>query len=96
MTKKVKIIFIADIVGEHAVSYVVEQIPQLKREYQPDFIIANIENAQNGKGINVPLAMKLKRGGIQGMTSGNHIWDIRNRDVLTDSTFAQIIICPLH
>lgn len=94
MTKKVKIIFIADIVGEHAVSYVVEQIPQLKREYQPDFIIANIENAQNGKGINVPLAMKLKRGGIQGMTSGNHIWDIRNRDVLNDSNLAQIIIRP--
>jgi len=94
MARNIKIVFIADIVGEHAVSYVVDQIPALKRQYTPDFIVANIENAQNGKGINVPLAMKLKRAGVQGMTSGNHIWDIRNRDVLNEPELSSMLIRP--
>jgi len=94
MAEKIKIVFIADIIGEHAVEFVTDKIPQIKRDYKPDFIIANIENAQNGKGINVPLAMNLKRAGIQGMTSGNHIWDIRNRDVLKDANLSSIMIRP--
>ena len=40
-----------------------------------DFVIANCENAAAGKGITRKIADELFGLGIDGMTSGNHIWD---------------------
>ncbi len=96
MAETVNILFLGDIVGENGVATVADSVPALRRDFKADFIIANAENAQNGKGINVPLAGKLKRAGINVLTSGNHIWDIRNRDILKDENFNNFVLRPAN
>lgn len=72
-----RILFLGDIVGEPGRRAVVENLAALKEELQADFIIANGENAANGRGITPKLSIDLLRAGIAVITSGDHIWDQR-------------------
>lgn len=40
-----------------------------------DFVVVNAENAAAGKGLTSKIAQELFSLGVDGMTSGNHIWD---------------------
>jgi len=88
------ILFIADIVGEAAVEEVLDLLPRIRNRYKVDFIIANGENAHKGKGITDKLIRKLKDGGVDCLTSGNHIWDPRKKEVLV--SHAGYILRPLN
>ncbi len=44
-------------------------------KYKIDFVVANGENAADGKGITDKIAQKFFGAGINVITSGNHIWD---------------------
>ncbi len=70
-----RILFVADIFGRPGRRAAAECIPQLIRERQVDFCIANGENAAGGFGITENLAGKLHSYGVDVITSGNHIWD---------------------
>jgi metallophosphoesterase (TIGR00282 family) len=72
-----KILFIGDIFGRPGRTIVKDRLPDLRRQYAPDLIIANCENAAAGFGITPPLAEELFDLGIDVMTTGNHIWDKR-------------------
>jgi len=50
-------------------------VPVIKERYAPDLIIANLENAAGGFGVNDKAFDELQRSGVQFFTSGNHIWD---------------------
>lgn len=76
------VLFIADIVGEDALNLVTDLIPLLRRKYKIDFTIANVENADKGKGIVHKQVLRLKEQGVGCLTSGNHIWDPRKKEVL--------------
>ncbi|HEX8229252.1 MAG TPA: YmdB family metallophosphoesterase [Chloroflexia bacterium] len=39
------LLFIGDIVGPEAVSYLVGRLPSLRRDYSVDLVVANAENA---------------------------------------------------
>ena len=78
MTKKLKILFLGDIVGRPGRYGAVKFIAENKKNY--DFIIANIENASHGYGLTKKNYDELSECGINAMTSGNHIW--KNKDVL--------------
>ncbi len=52
-----------------------EKLPELVKEFNPDLILANGENAAAGFGITPALAEELLSFGIAVLTSGNHIWD---------------------
>ncbi len=69
-----KILFIGDIYGTPGIEYVLENIPYLRKTYQPNLIIANAENAANGRGITKVLYKKLMQAGISLLTMGNHTW----------------------
>jgi hypothetical protein len=71
----IKILFIGDIFGKPGRLAVKELITQLNIDYQPEFIIANGENAAHGMGISPKIAEFLFDCGIDVLTSGNHIWD---------------------
>ena len=48
-----KILFIGDVVGTNGVNLLRKGLPLLKKEYTPDVIIVNGENAnESGKGLN--------------------------------------------
>jgi metallophosphoesterase (TIGR00282 family) len=88
------ILFIADIVGEEMTDIIFDVLPRLKRKYEVDFIIANVENLDKGKGILPKQIDRLKAGGIDCLTSGNHIWEPRKKEVLV--TYAGYLLRPLN
>ncbi len=70
-----KILFIGDIVGEPGRRAVCELLPRLRRQHQPDVIIANGENSAGGSGITPKIAEELYAYGVHLITTGDHLWD---------------------
>jgi len=71
------ILFIGDIVGSPGREAIKNLLPQLKKEYSLEFVIANAENAAGGSGITPRIAQELFDSGISVITSGDHIWKKR-------------------
>lgn len=67
--KTVRILFIADIFGKPGLDILTRMLPGFAKEKRPDLIIANGENADNGRGITVELANSLYDLGIGVITS---------------------------
>lgn len=70
-----KVLLIADLMGKPGRWAVSQILPDLKKEKQIDFVIANVENAAGGFGLTKEIASKIYSYGVNVLTSGNHIWD---------------------
>lgn len=70
-----KILFFGDIFGRPGREGVARQLPKLQAEYAPDFVLANVENATHGRGPSERHLRELLALGLDGFTSGNHIFD---------------------
>ena len=70
-----RVLFIGDIVGRPGRRAVCALVPALRRELALDVVVANGENAAAGRGITVKTAKEILGGGVDVLTSGNHIWD---------------------
>ncbi len=68
------ILFIGDIFGEPGRKAVKQFVPTLRKEHSLDLVVANCENAAQGRGITSRLAQELFDASVDVMTSGNHIW----------------------
>jgi hypothetical protein len=66
-----------DIVGRRAREAVTAEMPRLRRELALDFVVANGENAAHGFGITDAICAELYAGGVDVITTGNHVWDRR-------------------
>lgn len=75
MKSKLNVLFIGDIVGEPGIKICKDTFPELIEKYKPDIIIANGENASQGKGITEVEANILFELGVNIITTGNHVWD---------------------
>jgi metallophosphoesterase (TIGR00282 family) len=71
----VKILFIADIVGEPGRKAVRQIVPQLRERHGLHFVIANGENSAGGSGITPKTAAEIFSAGVDVITSGDHLWD---------------------
>jgi metallophosphoesterase (TIGR00282 family) len=69
------ILFIGDIIGRPGRSAVKEILPDLKKELDIDFVIANGENLASGLGMTIDTYEEMLKSGIDYFTSGNHIWN---------------------
>lgn len=69
-----RIVFIGDIVGRPGRQIVAKKLPEIRSNYNPDFIIANGENAAAGIGITRDAAIEVFDCGIDAITLGNHTW----------------------
>ena len=74
-----KILFFGDIFGRSGRDALIKKLPYFKKKLNPDFILANGENASHGKGISESICKDLFSAGIDIITGGNHIFD--NNDV---------------
>ncbi|MBN1780748.1 TIGR00282 family metallophosphoesterase [bacterium] len=74
MNREIKILFIADIIGPHGLDIVASLLPKLVKDKQADLVVANGENAKNGRGLDDTTATRLFKMGIHVITGGNHIW----------------------
>ncbi len=84
MTQEINILFIGDIVGKPGRKALFHLLSRVKGENNIDFCIANGENAAGGNGITPPVAEELFAGGVDLITSGNHIWDKKEVNEIID------------
>jgi 2',3'-cyclic-nucleotide 2'-phosphodiesterase len=70
-----KILFFGDIMGKPGRQALVQVLPSLREKYQPDLVIANVENLAHGKGVTPGTLAELSDLGIDVFTSGNHVFD---------------------
>lgn len=72
--KNITILFFGDIVGKPGRNATAKIIPKLKKEFQPDLILANAENLAHGIGVTEKTLNQMIEAGVDFFTSGNHIW----------------------
>ncbi len=71
----VNILYLGDVVGRPARDFIVKSLASIKKIYNVDVVVANVENATSGAGITLSHAELLRRAGIDLMTLGDHAWD---------------------
>ncbi|HEV2602012.1 MAG TPA: TIGR00282 family metallophosphoesterase [Candidatus Babeliales bacterium] len=73
--KRMRILFLGDVVGETGRMVFEKHIQQLRQEHQIDALVVNGENsAGSGKGITPQVVEFFKTNGVNVITTGNHIW----------------------
>lgn len=70
-----RILHIADIMGEPGRKAVIRLVPRIIRDREVGFVIGNGENAAGGFGITKGVAHDLFHAGVDVLTGGNHMWD---------------------
>jgi len=94
MSNSFGIIAIGDIVGQVALEKALPAIRKLRDKYSANIVIANGENAAEGNGLDPATAEAMLFGGVDVITSGNHIWQKRAIYRYIDET--QNLIRPLN
>lgn len=69
-----RILFFGDVFGKPGREGVCQILPVLKKEFQPDAILANIENLAHGLGIGEAAFQEISHLGFDGFTSGNEVF----------------------
>jgi metallophosphoesterase (TIGR00282 family) len=73
----VRVLFIGDVVGQPGRRALSSLLPGLRGDLNLDVVIANGENAANGRGLTPRTANEMFAAGVDVISSGNHIWDQR-------------------
>jgi len=73
-----RLLMIGDVVGRAGRRAVKVNLEDLKREFNIDLVIANGENAAGGSGITRETAQELFSSGVDVLTMGNHVWNIKD------------------
>ncbi len=69
------ILFFADVFGQPGRNLIRRYVQQYRQKFQADVCIANCENIASGRGITEKTCEELFDGGVDILTSGNHLWD---------------------
>jgi len=72
-----RILFVGDVVGRSGRMAVMEQLPEMIRNWSLDLVVVNGENAAGGFGITEAIYQELLDAGADAITLGNHAWDQR-------------------
>jgi metallophosphoesterase (TIGR00282 family) len=72
-----RLLFVGDVVGRAGRAVLTSQLPQLKQDWELDFIIVNGENAAGGFGITEAICADFLNAGADCVTLGNHAFDQR-------------------
>lgn len=79
------ILFVGDIVGKPGRRVLAQLLPDLRREFSVDLVIANGENSAGGFGITRETFEEILACGVDVVTGGNHTWQAREVLTLLDS-----------
>lgn len=72
-----KILYFGDIIGRKGVRALESFLETYLKENKVDFIFANGENLAGGKGITKKQFLEVKKLGVDGVSTGNHVFDKR-------------------
>ena len=91
---RLHILFIGDVFGQPGREALLRWLPGFRDERAVDFVIANGENVANGAGITSKLALRLLAGGVDILTTGNHVW--RQKEVYAFLVTDERIVRPAN
>jgi len=94
MADDVRILFVADVVGQPGRDAVKAILPELKKELHPDLTILNGENAAGGFGLTAKLVAELKSAGADVITTGNHVF--AQKEFLPDLPKLERVLRPAN
>ncbi len=89
-----RILFVGDVFGRPGRQALLRRLPGLVAEAGVDLAIVNAENAASGAGITSKIARELLGGGVDILTTGNHVW--RQREVYEFLTTEERIVRPAN
>src|SRR3989338_5232421 len=72
-----RILFVGDIMGRPGREAVAKILPEWRKIYRPDLVVANGENLAHGSGVTKKTAEEMFSAGVDVITSGNHFLDRR-------------------
>ena len=91
---QLNILFVGDVFGQPGRDALLGWLPAFREERAVDFVVANGENVANGAGITSKLALKLLAGGVDVLTTGNHVW--RQKEVYSFLATDERIVRPAN
>jgi len=93
-----KILVLGDIMGSIGRKALAKKLPELRKKYKPDLVIANCENLAHGSGVTAKTLREIFVAGVDFCTSGNHVWDKKDefKKVLEEKTLAEKIVRPAN
>jgi metallophosphoesterase (TIGR00282 family) len=89
-----RVLFIGDVVGRPGRRGLAAILPELRSELAIDVVIANGENAANGRGLTLRTAKEMFKAGVDIISSGNHIWD--QREIIEELDGERPILRPAN
>lgn len=89
-----RLLFFGDVVGRPGRRAVARLVPSLRTSERADFVVANVENASGGKGIDPDSAEELRDCGVDVLTTGNHVW--RNPAIVPYMQETDRLLRPLN
>ncbi|MGZ5308047.1 MAG: TIGR00282 family metallophosphoesterase [Solirubrobacterales bacterium] len=89
-----RVLFIADVVGNPGRRGLAAAMPELRELHSPDLVIANGENSAGGVGITEKSAAELFKAGAEILTTGNHVY--RHRDAYEFLDREQRVVRPAN
>jgi len=88
------ILFVGDVFGKPGREALLGWLPGYREAHTVDFVIANGENAANGAGITSKIALRMLAGGVDVITTGNHVW--RQKEVYSFLATDERILRPAN
>ena len=89
-----RILMLGDVIGKPGRRALRGLLPDIRREFDIDLVIANGENAAGGLGLTPETANELFESSVDVITSGNHIWSHKSIIPALENDLA--IIRPLN
>jgi hypothetical protein len=72
-----KLLYFGDVIGRPGRTRLLDALPGIRADLDPDFIMVNGENSAHGFGITEKICNQYFEAGIDVITTGNHVWDQR-------------------
>ena len=94
MTKPLTIMCVGDLFGEPGRRAAETLLPKLRKQYDVDFAIVNVENAAAGYGVTPQIARSVLEHGADVMTTGNHVWD--RKDIIEYIVKENLLLRPAN
>lgn len=80
-----KFLLLGDIVSNPGIEIVSDYLPKIKKELSIDFVVANAENAEGGRGVSFETLNTLISSGVDFFTSGDHVFWQKNSEEILNS-----------
>ena len=88
------VLMVGDVFGEPGRRALQTLLPRIKREYEIDVTVVNVENAAAGFGVMPKMCREFLDQGVDVMTSGNHIWD--KKEIVEYIAKENLLLCPAN